>query len=66
VEKNWKDVEADDDDEDSILARRGDNLSGFRVPAPPPGAPDAKTAVKAMLAGPVIPEREHHWRKWKS
>ena len=49
-----------------MLARRGDNLSGFCVPAPPPGAPDAKTAVKAMLAGLVIPERERHWRKWKS
>jgi hypothetical protein len=65
-EKNWEDIEADDDDEDSMLARRGNNLSGFRMPAPPPGAPDAKTAVKAMLAGPVIPERERHWRKWKS
>ncbi len=49
-----------------MLARRGDNLSGFCVPAPPPGAPDAKTAIKAMLAGPVIPERERHWHKWKS
>jgi hypothetical protein len=65
-EKNWEDVKADDDDKDSMLARRGDILSGFRVPAPLPGAPDTKTAVKAMLAGPVIPEREPHWRKWKS
>ncbi len=64
-EKNWEDVEADDDDEDSMLARQGNNLSSFCVPAPPPGAPDSKTAVKAMLAGPVIPERERHWRKWK-
>ncbi len=65
-EKNWEDIEADDNNEDSMLARRGDNLFGFRVPAPPPGAPDAKMAVKAMLAGLVIPERERHWRKWKS
>jgi hypothetical protein len=48
-----------------MLARQGNNLSSFRVLAPPPCAPDAKTAVKAMLAGPVIPERERHWRKWK-
>ncbi len=38
-----------------MLARWGDNLSGFWVPAPPPGTPKTKTAVKAMLAGPVIP-----------
>jgi hypothetical protein len=54
-EKNWEDVEADDDDEDSMLAHRGNNLFGFRVPAPPSSVPDAKTAVKAILAGPVIP-----------
>ncbi len=65
-EKNWEDVEAYDDVEDSMLIRRGNNLSGFRMPAPPPDTPDAKTAIKAMLTGPVIPERERHWRKWKS
>ncbi len=65
-EKNWEDVKADDDDEVSMLARRGNNLSGFRVPAPSPGAPDAKIVVKAMLASLVIPLRECHWHKWKS
>jgi hypothetical protein len=59
-EKSWEDGKADNDNEDSMLAHRGDNQSGFRVPASPPGSPDAKTAVKAMLAGPVIPERECH------
>ncbi len=49
-----------------MLARRGDNLSDFCVPAPLPGSHNTKTAVKAMLAGPVIPERERHWRKLKS
>jgi hypothetical protein len=53
----------DDNDEDSMLARRGNNWSGFRMPAPLLGAPNAKTTVKAMLAGPVIPECDSHWRK---
>jgi hypothetical protein len=60
VEKNWEDIEADNDYEDRMLARRGNNQSGFRVPAPPPGEPDTKATVKAKLAGPVISEREHH------
>jgi hypothetical protein len=64
-EKNWVDVEADDDNENSMLAGRGNNLSGFNVHAPP-SVPNAKTADKAMLASPVVPERERHWRKWKS
>ncbi len=44
-----------------MLARRGNNLSGFCEPGIPPSTLYAKTAIKGMLAGPVIPERRRHW-----
>jgi hypothetical protein len=62
-EKNWEDVEANDNNEESMLAHRGNILSGFSVPPLPPGAPDAKTAVKSILAGPAMSKAKRYWRK---
>jgi hypothetical protein len=63
--KIWENIEAAGNVKDNMLACWSNNLSGFCVPAPLLCAPNPKTAVKVMLASPVIPKRERHWRKWR-